>query len=175
MKFQKTPIEGVYVVDLNRLEDERGFFARAFCQAEFEEHGLNSNIVQANTSFNRYAGTLRGMHYQVAPALETKFVRCIRGAIHDVIVDLRPDSPTYREHFGIDLTADNRTALFVPANFAHGFQTLEDDSEVFYLVSGAYTPECERGLRHDDPMLSIQWPRAVSSQSEKDANWPLLT
>ena len=175
MKFQTTPISGVAVVDLNKLEDERGFFARAFCSAEFERQGLNNNIVQANTSFNHYAGTLRGMHYQIAPALETKFVRCISGAIHDVIVDLRPDSPTYREHFGIELSAANRTALFVPANFAHGYITLEDNSEVLYLVSNSYMPDCERGLRHNDPALEIQWPKVVEHISDKDTQWPLLT
>jgi len=174
VKFQSTTIDGVFVVDLDKLEDERGFFARAFCHKEFDQHGLNNRVVQANTSFNYHAGTLRGMHYQVDPAPETKFVRCISGAIHDVIVDLRKNSPTYRQHFGVELTAENRKALFVPANFAHGFITLEDNSEVFYLVSGSYTPECERGLRHDDPALAINWPRPVISVSDKDSNWPLL-
>ena len=174
MKFETTDIPGVCVVALNRIEDERGFFARAFCETEFEEQGLVSRFVQANTSFNRLAGTLRGMHYQVAPSIETKIVRCIRGSIFDVVVDLRKDSPTYRKHFGIELTADSRTALVVPANCAHGFQTLQDDSEVFYLVSAPYTPECERGVRHDDAALSIDWPLPVSNISEKDASWPLL-
>jgi dTDP-4-dehydrorhamnose 3,5-epimerase len=174
VKFQTTAIDGVHIVDLDRLEDERGFFARAFCYKEFAQHGLDNRVLQANTSFNHSAGTLRGMHYQVEPAPETKFVRCIAGSVYDVIVDLREDSATYRQHIGVELSAENRKALFVPANFAHGFITLDDKSEVFYLVSGEYTPACERGLRHDDPALAINWPREVLSVSEKDQNWPLL-
>ncbi|MGQ7843574.1 dTDP-4-dehydrorhamnose 3,5-epimerase [Granulosicoccus sp. 3-233] len=174
MQFTPTALEGAMIVDLQRLEDERGFFARSFCRQEFEQLGMNSDVVQANVSFNVNKGTLRGMHYQVAPALETKLVRCTRGAIVDVIVDMRESSPTYRQHIAVELSAENRRALFVPANFAHGFQTLEDDSEVMYLVSGYYTPECERGLRYNDPALNIQWPVPVQHMSDKDAQWPLL-
>lgn len=174
MIFTKTALAGAVIVDLNRIEDERGFFARAFCQNEFDNASLNGTVVQANMSFNQHAGTIRGMHYQVAPALETKFVRCIRGSIVDVIVDLRADSSTYLQHIAVELSAENRTALFVPANFAHGFQTLQDDSEVLYMVSGFYTPECERGLRHNDPALGINWPSPVEHISDKDGKWPLL-
>ena len=174
MKFQTTDIQGLCVVDLDLLEDERGFFARGFCENEFQQNGFDVRFVQANTSYNRLKGTVRGMHYQIAPALEAKYVRCISGAIYDVVVDLREDSPTHLHHFGIKLTAENRTALFIPPNFAHGFQTLEDNSELLYQVSAPYTPECERGLRHDDPKLGISWPLEVSNISEKDASWPLL-
>ena len=174
MNFKETKLKGAFIVDLAKIEDERGFFARAFCKKEFKTLGMNGDVVQANMSFNTYAGTLRGMHYQVDPAPETKLVRCIRGSIVDVIVDLRADSPTFLKHISVELTAENRTALFVPANFAHGFQTAEDDTEVIYLVSGYYTPECERGLRHDDPALSIEWPHPVEHLSDKDKQWPLL-
>ena len=174
MQFTATELEGAMIVDLQRLEDERGFFARSFCRREFEQLAMNSDVVQANVSYNVNKGTLRGMHYQVAPAPETKLVRCTRGSIVDVIVDMRESSPTYRQHIQVELTAQNHRALFVPANFAHGFQTLEDDSEVMYLVSGFYTPECERGLRFNDPALNIQWPVPVEHISDKDRQWPLL-
>ncbi|MFK7855681.1 MAG: dTDP-4-dehydrorhamnose 3,5-epimerase [Granulosicoccus sp.] len=174
MKFKETKLKGAFVVDLARIEDERGFFARIFCKDEFAELGIKSEVVQANMSFNAYAGTLRGMHYQVDPAPETKLIRCVRGSIVDVIVDLRIDSPTYLQHIQINLTAENRTALFVPANFAHGFQTLEDNTEVIYLVSGMYTPSCERGLRFDDPALAVSWPMSTEHISAKDRQWPLL-
>lgn len=174
MQFTPTALEGAMIVDLQRLEDERGFFARSFCRREFDQLGMNSDVVQANVSFNVSKGTLRGMHYQVAPAPETKLVRCTRGSIIDVIVDMRESSPTYRQHIAVELTAENHRALFVPANFAHGFQTLEDNSEVMYLVSGFYTPECERGLRFNDPALNIQWPVPVEHMSDKDTQWPLL-
>lgn len=174
MNFKETKLKGAFIVDLARIEDERGFFARAFCKKELGALGMNSDVVQANMSFNNYAGTIRGMHYQVDPAPETKLVRCIRGSIVDVIVDLRADSPTYLQHIAVELTAENRTALFVPANFAHGFQTLEDNTEVIYLVSGFYTPECESGLRYNDPALSIEWPLAADHVSEKDGQWALL-
>lgn len=172
MKFTETGLDGAWIVDLDQIADERGFFARAFCRREFEEHDIRGDVVQANMSFNHRAGTLRGMHYQVPPASEPKFIRCIRGAIHDVIVDLRPDSPTYLQHVGVDLTADNRRALFVPELFAHGFMTLTDDAEVLYLVGEFYTPGHERGIRHDDPALGIDWPRSVEVVSAKDAAWP---
>lgn len=174
MKIIETILAGAYLVELDKHEDERGFFARAYCQKEFAAAGINSEIVQANYSRNTYAGTLRGMHYQVDPAPETKFVRCVRGSIQDVIVDLREHSPTYQQHLSFELSAENGRALFVPASCAHGFQTLEDNADVLYLVSGFYTPACERGLRHDDPALSIDWPMPVAHISEKDSQWPLL-
>lgn len=174
MRFEETPLSGAFAIDLELLEDDRGFFARSFCTREFEEHGLEPAVVQCNISYNHRAGTLRGMHYQLPPATEAKLVRCIRGAIHDVIVDLRPGSPTYLEHYGIELSADNRTALYVPTLFAHGYQALTDGAEVLYQVSTAYSPGHERGLRHDDPALGIAWPAPVTVLSDKDRGWPLL-
>jgi dTDP-4-dehydrorhamnose 3,5-epimerase len=141
---------------------------------EFAEHGLVDRVVQMNLSYNRLAGTLRGMHFQHAPYAETKLVRCIRGAIYDVIIDLRPDSPTYKRWIGVTLTAANRLALYVPEGFAHGFQTLEDDTEVFYQVSQYYTPSAEGGVRYDDPAFGIEWPLPVTEMSEKDKRWPLF-
>lgn len=175
MEFETTPINGAYVVRMKKIEDERGFFARLFCQDEFKAQGLADAVVQANLSHNEHAGTVRGMHYQTSPALETKLVRCIRGAIVDVIVDMRPESDTYQQHYSIKLSENSDTALFVPAMCAHGFQTLEPNSDVFYMVSGKYHPDSERGLRHDDPALGINWPRSVDHISSKDQQWPLLT
>ncbi len=172
MRFIDTPLAGACVVELEPFEDDRGFFARAWCRKEFEAHGLEPEVVQANLSYNRSAGTLRGMHYQVAPYEETKLVRCIRGALYDVIVDLRPESPTYKQWYGVELTADNRRALFVPRGFAHGFLTLADETEAFYQVSEYYAPGAERGLRYDDPAFGIRWPGPVKVISEKDASWP---
>ncbi len=172
MIFHETGVQGVYVIELELRSDERGFVARSYCANEFAEHGLEPAVVQANVSFNHKAGTLRGMHYQVPPAAETKLVRCTSGAIHDVIVDLRPDSPTYLQHVAVDLTAENRLALFVPRMFAHGYQTLTDGAEVTYQVSEFYTPGMERGIRYDDPALGIRWPRDVAVISEKDRSWP---
>lgn len=172
MIFIETELAGAYIIDLERREDDRGFFARTWCQQEFEAHGLVARIVQANTSYNKLKGTLRGMHYQRAPYAETKLVRAARGAIYDVIVDLRPASPTYRRWIGVELTADNRRALFVPEGFAHGFQTLEDNTDVSYQVSAFYTPGAEGGARHNDPAFDIVWPLPVSVISEKDATWP---
>lgn len=174
MRFTETPLRGAFVIDLEQLVDERGFFARTFCAGEFEEHGLRPVVVQANLSFNHRSGTLRGMHYQLPPAAETKLVRCTRGAIYDVIVDLRADSSTHMQHFGVELTAENRCALYVPELFAHGYLTLTAEAEVEYQVSEFYTPGQERGMRHDDPALDIEWPVAVRVISEKDAAWPLL-
>ena len=174
MTFEATNLSGALVIDLDPYRDERGFFARVYCQRTFAEHGLESVMVQGNLSFNHKAGTLRGMHYQVMPAEEAKLVRCTRGAIFDVIVDLRPGSPTYLQHVGVELTADNRRALYVPPMFAHGFQTLEDDTEVSYLVSASHDPSAERGVRHDDATIAISWPRPVTVISPKDASWPLL-
>ncbi len=175
MIFHETKLKGAYIVELDKREDERGFFARAYCAREFEEHGLRPQMVQANTSYNHKKGTLRGMHYQVPPASEPKFIRCIRGAVWDVIIDMRPESPTYLEHIGIELSADNRRAIYVPDLFAHGNQALTDGAELFYLVGEYYTPGCERGVRFDDPAVGIDWPLPVTVISEKDANWPLLS
>jgi dTDP-4-dehydrorhamnose 3,5-epimerase len=174
MIIHPAPVEGVAVVDLEQRSDDRGFFARTFCREEFLAAGLEPVVEQCNLSYNHRAGTLRGMHFQVAPHPETKLVRCTRGAIVDIIVDMRPDSPTYLEHVMVELTAENRRALYVPPYFAHGYQTLEDGSEVVYQVGGAYHPAAERGLRHDDPQLGLSWPLPVSVISAKDAAWPLL-
>ena len=172
MKFHETELQGAYLIDIEKREDERGFFARTWCEKEFKDHGLVARVVQANTSFNTRAGTLRGMHYQLAPYQETKLVRCTRGALYDVIVDLRPDSPTYKRWIGVELTASNYRMLYVPADFAHGFITLEDNTEAAYLMSESYTPGAGAGLRWDDPQLNIEWPRPVEVISDKDAGWP---
>lgn len=174
MKFQSCCIEGLHIVELAKHEDDRGFFARSFCHEEFRQAGLNPNVVQCNMSFNSEAGTIRGLHYQRAPKAEVKFVRCVRGSIADVVVDLRESSPTYLEHMTIELSADNRKAFYIPEGFAHGFQTLENDTEVLYQVSEFYAPEHEAGARYDDPAFDITWPVAVTSISEKDAAWPYL-
>ena len=171
MIFQETPLKGAFVIELKKLEDERGFFARSYCRKEFEENGLVPRVVQANVSYNVKRGTLRGMHYQVAPYEETKLVRCTSGAIYDVIIDLRKDSPTYRRWFGVELTAENRKMLFVPESFGHGFQTLADHTEVTYMVSQYYTPGSERGIRWNDPLFGIEWPEEVQVISQKDAAW----
>ena len=172
MIFKETKLDGAYIIELNKLKDERGFFARSWCQKEFEDQGLESRIVQSNVSFNKNKGTLRGMHYQQAPHGETKLIRCTRGALYDVIVDLRPASPTYKQWIGIELTADNYRMLYVPRDFAHGFQTLEDGTEATYHVSEFYTPGAEKGLRWNDPAFQIAWPIEVSVISSKDASWP---
>lgn len=174
MIFNNAPLVGAFVIDLEKLEDDRGFFARAFCAREFEEHGLKPVIAQGNLSYNHVKGTLRGMHYQREPAPETKLVRCTAGAIWDVIVDLRPDSPTYMQHYGVELSAANRRALYVPEMFAHGYLTLTDAAEVIYLVGEFYTPGVEGGFRYNDPSLGINWPVEVSVVSDKDAAWPLI-
>jgi dTDP-4-dehydrorhamnose 3,5-epimerase len=174
MRFTPTPLRGAFVVEPEPHVDERGLFARTFCSREFAEHGLATTFVQCSVSLNRLRGTLRGMHYQRPPACEVKLVRCTAGSIYDVIVDVRPDSPTYRQHFGVELTAANRRALYIPEMFAHGFQSLQDDSEVFYQISEFYTPDASTGLRFDDPALGIAWPLPVTVMSEKDRLWPLL-
>ena len=168
MDFNETPLPGAYLIDLNRLGDDRGFFARVFCTREFSEAGLVTSFVQVNNSLSANRGTLRGMHYQLAPNAETKIVRCIRGALFDVIIDLRPDSPTYMQHFGVELSADNRLMLYVPKGFAHGFVTLQDDTEAFYFVDEFYAPDAERGIRWNDPTFQIDWPVAPREISEKD-------
>ena len=174
MIITKTHIADVAIIDLELREDDRGFFARTFDVAEFEAAGLNPAVEQCNASFNHKAGTLRGMHYQLAHAPEVKLVRCIRGAIVDKIVDMRPESPTYLEHVSVELTAENRRALYVPAMFAHGYQTLVDGTEVIYQVTGKYTPDAERGQRYSDPALKLEWPLEVTTISAKDANWALM-
>lgn len=172
MKFAETPLAGAYVVELERREDERGFFARSFCRREFEALRLEPLVAQCNVSWNRRKGTLRGMHFQVPPVSEAKLVRCTRGAIHDVIVDLRRESATYLQHFATELTADNRRQLYIPDLFAHGFLTLTDDAEVSYQMSEFYTPGAGRGIRYDDRALGIRWPAPVAVISEQDASWP---
>lgn len=174
MIFTETKLKGAFVIDLELLPDQRGFFARSFCTKEFEAHGPNPNLVQCNLSFNYKKGTLRGMHYQMAPFNETKLIRCIRGAIYDVIIDLRPESETYLSYIGVELTAENRRALYVPQRFAHGFQSLTDESEVMYQMGEFHAPEYAFGLRYNDSALGIEWPLPVSEISEKDLSWPLL-
>ena len=174
MIFTETKLEGAFILDLERREDDRGFFARTFCQHEFEEHGLKAVIAQANIAFNRYKGTLRGMQFQYPPAAETKLVRATRGAILDIIVDLRPESPTYLEHVAVELSADNHRALFVPERFAHGYQVLEDDTETSYQVGEFYAPDVEGGLLYDDPRLGLEWPLPVAEMSDKDRQWRRL-
>lgn len=172
MKLSETALAGAFVIDIEPREDSRGFFARTWCVHELAQHGLNTNVVQANMSYNRARGTLRGMHYQRPPYAETKLVRCTRGAIYDVIVDLRPDSSTFKRWIGVELSADNRRALYVPEGFAHGFVTLEDHSDVTYQVTAFYTPGAEGGLRYNDPAIGIVWPIPMAVISEKDAAWP---
>ena len=168
MLFSETELPGAFIVDLERREDERGFFAREFCQEEFKARGLKPAVVQANLAFNAKAGTLRGMHFQYPPAAESKLVRCIRGAILDIIVDLRPESPTYLQHIEVELNEDNWRALYVPERFAHGYQTLKDNTVTSYHVGEVYTPSAEGGLLHEDPALGLNWPMPISVISEKD-------
>ncbi|BAY13435.1 dTDP-4-dehydrorhamnose 3,5-epimerase [Calothrix sp. NIES-2098] len=175
MIFIKTELKDAFIIELEKKQDSRGFFARSFCAQEFMAHGLKPKVAQCNVSFNYKKGTLRGMHYQLAPAAETKLIRCTKGAIYDVIIDMRPESPTFLSHIGVELTADNHCALYVPEMFAHGYQALTDDAEVVYQVGEFYTPGYERGLRYDDPFFNIQWPLKVTEISEKDLNWPLLS
>jgi dTDP-4-dehydrorhamnose 3,5-epimerase len=174
MHFEETKLKGAFIVDIDRREDSRGFFARLFCQHEFTEHGLNPEIAQANVAFNSVRGTLRGMHFQYPPVAETKVVRVTQGAILDVIIDVRPESPTFLQHVAIELTARNHRALYVPERFAHGFQVLEDETETTYLMGEFYTRGSEGGLRFNDPALAIAWPLAVTEVSPRDAEWPLL-
>jgi dTDP-4-dehydrorhamnose 3,5-epimerase len=172
MRFEETRLAGAYVVDLEPRTDDRGFFARAFCEREFEAHGLPGRFPQCNLSRNDRAGTLRGMHFQAAPHREAKLVRAVRGAIFDVIVDIRAGSPTFLQWLGVELTADSGRALFVPEGFAHGFLTLVDGTDVFYQMSEFYRSEGARGLRWNDPRLRIAWPRAPESMAERDASYP---
>jgi dTDP-4-dehydrorhamnose 3,5-epimerase len=174
MKFTNTHLMGVTVIDLEPFADERGFFARAFDAREFEGHGLTGRVSQANISYNRQRGTLRGLHYQLPPAQEAKHIRTVHGAAHFVVVDLRPGSATERQHVAVELDSSSRRSLLVPEGCAVGMQTLSDDTELFYQVSEFYAPDHERGLRHDDPELGIDWPLPVTVISEKDRSWPLL-
>lgn len=170
--FAETELPGSYIIEPQRLDDERGFFARTWCEREFRERGLDEKIVQCNISFNKKKGTLRGMHYQVHPHAETKLIRCARGAIYDVIADIRRDSPTYMRHMAIVLSAENRKMLYVPKGFAHGFQTLEDDTEVCYQMSDSYAPQSARGFRWNDPAFRIAWPDDTRTISMKDLSYP---
>jgi len=174
LKFLPTPLAGAYVLELDRLEDERGFFARSFCQEEFRKRGLRAAIAQCNVSWNRRRGTLRGLHFQAAPHEEAKVVRCTSGAIWDVMVDLRESSATRLGWHAVELGAENRRALYLPEGFAHGFQTLADDSEVLYLMSESYYPELARGVRWDDPRLGIKWPLPDPILSQRDRSYALL-
>lgn len=173
MKFTDIGLQGAYLIELEPIADARGFFARAFCANEFREAGLEPTVAQCNISTNHRKGTLRGMHYQLPPAGENKLVRCTRGAIWDAIIDMRPDSPTFGRSYGVELSADNRKALYVPEMFAHGYLTLTDDAEIHYMVSEFYSPGHEAGLHYDDPTFGVEWPIAVEVISEKDAAWPL--
>ncbi len=174
MIFTETKLPGAFIVDLERRGDERGFFARTFCQREFETHGLKPLIAQANLAANKLKGTLRGMHFQFPPKAETKLVRCIRGGILDIIVDLRPESSTYLEHVAVELNEENQRALYVPERFAHGYQCLTDDAFTTYQVGEFYAPQLESGLKYDDPRLGLKWPLPVASISPKDEVWKSL-
>lgn len=172
MNFQPTPLSGAFVIDLELFRDDRGFFCYSFDRSKFQSLGLPTQIVQSNISFNHKTGTLRGMHFQVEPMAQAKLVRCTAGAVYDVIVDLRPDSPTHRQWFAAELSAENHRALYIPAGLAHGFQTLADGSEVLYDMFQPYAPEAARGVRYDDPAFAVRWPLDVSVISQRDATYP---
>lgn len=174
MQFTKTGIPGAYLIDIDKREDDRGFFARAFCSDEFAAHGIESAFLQANNSASHKKGTLRGLHYQLEPSSETKVIRCIKGSVFDVVLDLRKNSQTQGKWFGAILSQENRKSMVVPRECAHGFLTLEDDSEVFYLVSNVYSKELERGIRWDDPAFKIEWPFVPTVISERDQNHPFF-
>jgi len=171
MIFTETKLKGAFMIDIEPREDERGFFARSWCEDEFQKHGLNPRLVQCNISFNKKRGTLRGMHYQIAPFAEAKVVRCTMGAMYDVIIDLRPNSATFKQWLGMELTAENHRALYIPVDFAHGFQTLSDNTEVFYQMTEFFHPECAGGVRWDDPAFGIIWPISDGIISEKDSSF----
>ncbi len=175
MRFTQTALPGAYFIDPAPHGDDRGFFARILCVDELATHGLEMDIVQVNISYSAEVGTIRGLHYQMSPHAEAKMIRCTRGAIFDVMVDMRPDSPTYRQWVGTTCSADNRRLVYVPKGCAHGFITLTDHAEVMYPVTARYTPSAERGIRYDDPALAIEWPVPVRVVSDKDQAWPLLT
>jgi dTDP-4-dehydrorhamnose 3,5-epimerase len=171
LKFTSVPLEGACLIDIEPIADNRGFFARSWCRQEFERHDLNASLVQCNISFNKKRGTLRGLHYQEQPYGEAKLIRCSAGAIYDVIVDLRPASRSYKRWFAVELTAANRRMLYVPEGFAHGFQTLADDTEVLYQMSGVYRKDCARGIRWNDPALAVDWPMPNPILSDKDQSY----
>jgi dTDP-4-dehydrorhamnose 3,5-epimerase len=174
MIFVQTQLQGAFIIDVNRLGDSRGFFARTFCRRQFEEHGLQPVIAQTNVAFSRTRGILRGLHFQYPPAAEAKLVRCTRGAILDVVVDLRPESSTYLRHIAVELSVDNHRALYAPERFAHGYQVLEDATEIVYQTSEFYAPESAAGLRYNDPLLDLTWPLPPSQISDQDSVWKLL-
>lgn len=174
MRFTETELAGAWILDLQRIEDPRGFFARTWCEKEFSEHGLNPRVSQRNIGFNHKRGTLRGLHFQLAPDLEAKVLSVTRGAVYDVIVDLRPDSATFLRWIGVELSADNRRLLYAPAGFAHGYQTLTDETELQYLATAPFAPKSARGVRFDDPAIGITWPAPVTVMSDADRNWPPL-
>ncbi len=174
MRFTPARIQGAYFIEFEGPSDQRGLFARTFCAREFREQGLNPRVAQTNLCYSRHKGTLRGLHYQVAPASESKLIRCIRGALYDVIIDLRPESPTFMHHVGVELSAENRRGFYIPPMCAHGYQTLSDDAELLYQTGEFYSPMHERGLRYNDPALKLKWPLPVTAISDKDANWPLI-
>ena len=175
MIFTETKLKGAFILDIEKREDSRGFFGRVFCQNEMKAHGLNPTIAQANTALNIKKGTVRGMHFQFPPAAETKLVRCTRGAIVDIIVDLRPESPTYLQHIAVELNEDNYRALYIPERFAHGYQALRDNTETSYQVGEFYTPGTEGGLLYNDPKLGLEWPLPLSVISDKDKTWKPLS
>jgi dTDP-4-dehydrorhamnose 3,5-epimerase len=172
MLFFDAKLQAAYVIELEKLADDRGFFARSWCQREFAKHGINVPLAQANIGFNKRKGTLRGLHFQVAPYQEVKVVRCTRGSIYDVIVDLRPESTTYKQWFGVELSAESHRMLYVPEGVAHGYQTLADETEICYQTSQFYAPESARGVRYDDPAFGIHWPIAIENISGADQSWP---
>lgn len=174
MIFLETSLQGAYVIEVEKLEDERGFFARSWCVGEFAAKGLDPHLVQCNVSFNKRKGTLRGLHYQIPPHAEVKLVRCTKGSLFDVIVDLRKDSPTFLKWVGVELTASNHRMLYIPKLFAHGFQTLEDNTEIFYQMSEFYEPAASKGLRWNDPRLGIRWPDIGGVMSQRDQTYPDL-
>ncbi len=171
MKFNPTKISGAYLIEIEPITDERGFFARSFCADEFQQHGLNTNFVQCNVSFTAQQGTIRGMHYQIAPDTETKLVRCTKGAIYDVILDLRPESPTFKQWVAAELTADNHQMFYIPSGCAHGLQTLVNDTEVFYQMAGVYNAASARGVRWNDPTFGIEIPLPVSVINDRDRDY----
>ncbi len=175
MRFAESELQGAWIIELEPFEDDRGSFARFFCENEFRAHGLETRFVQHSVSRNNRAGTLRGMHFQASPREETKLVTCIRGAVHDVIIDLRPGSPTFHRWISVELTDQNRLQLYIPKGFAHGFQTLVDDSEVMYLISEFYDPRASDGVSYDDPAFEIPWPLPISAISDKDKRWPKVS
>ena len=172
MKFQETPLPGAYVIEPERREDERGFFARTFCQRQFEQQGLISRFVQSSMSFNRLKGTLRGMHFQLPPREETKLIQCVRGAVYDVLIDLRPQSPTFRQWMSFELRADDNSELYVPPGLAHGFQTLTDDTVLLYAISEFHEAELGRGVRWNDPAFGVRWPMPPRVIAFRDHSYP---